>query len=62
MYAQVICFSHPSDNILVCFLMIWLIKVISEESALTTLIFSFFKLRIKYPPLEGAKGFTLNRN
>ena len=45
--AEVMCLSQPSEMILPCLLMIWLNKLISELSALTTLIFSDLKLSMK---------------
>ena len=54
--------SQPSERILVWRLMIEVNKEISAESAFTTLTLSDLMLRMKYPPLEGAMGFTRNLN
>ena len=54
--------SQPSERILVWRLMIPVSSEISLESAFTTLIFSDLMLRMKYPLLEGARGFTRNLN
>ena len=60
--AQVMWRSQPSERILVWRLMIEVNREISAESAFTTLTLSDLMLRMKYPPLEGAMGFTRNLN
>ena len=60
--AQVMWRSQPSERILVWRLMMVASSEISAESAFTTLTLSDLMLRMKYPPFEGAMGFTRNLN